>query len=174
MNDQTAKADGGKLRLTLVLTEAVEAVAAIRMYGVQKYVEVDNWKRVEKDRYKDAALRHFIRYCREPYGMDDESNLPHLWHCLCNLFFLCALEIEDGTLPQQQDAVKKMTRCAPVEARRSPATGVGGYIYEDEIKTAGKGGKRRCMNCKHRSKSFIDAPCVVCGRTHEKWEKKDE
>ena len=172
--DQTAKADGGKLRLTLVPTEAVEAVAAIRMYGVQKYVEVDNWKRVEKDRYKDAALRHFIRYTREPYGMDDESNLPHLWHCLCNLFFLCALEIEDGTLPQPQDAVKKMTRCEPVEARRSPATGEDGYIYEDEIKTAGNGGKRRCMTCKYRSKSFLDAQCVICGRTHEKWEKKDE
>ena len=142
MNDQSAKADGGKLRLTLVPTEAVEAVAAIRMYGVQKYTDPENWKRVEKDRYKDAAFRHYVRYLREPYGMDGESNLPHLWHCLCNLFFLCALEIEDGTLPQPQDAVKKMTRCDPVQARRSPATGEDGYIYEDEIKTAGKGAER--------------------------------
>lgn len=149
MNDQSAKADGGKLRLTLVPTEAVEAVAAIRMYGVQKYVEVDNWKRVEKDRYKDAAFRHYVRYLREPYGMDSESNLPHLWHCLCNLFFLCALEIEDGTLPQPQDAVKKMTRCEPVQARRSPSTGEDGYLFADELKTPRngvEGGKNERFN----------------------------
>ena len=173
MSNQTAKADGGKLRLTLVPTEAVEAVAAIRMYGVQKYTDPENWKRVEKERYKDAALRHFIRYTREPYGMDDESNLPHLWHCLCNLFFLCALEIEDGTLPQPQDAVKKMTRCDPVQARRSPATGEGGYIYENKIKMPGNGAERRCMTCKHGSLSSWQTPCNVCNGK-DKWEKKDE
>lgn len=142
MSNQSAKADRGKLRLTLVPMDAVEAVAAIRMFGVQKYVDEDNWKRVEKDRYKDAALRHFIKYTREPYGMDDESNLPHLWHCLCNLFFLCSLEIQDGTLPKPQDAVKKMTRCEPVQARRSPVTCAGGYIYENEIKMPGNVAER--------------------------------
>ena len=172
MNDQSAKADGGKLRLTLVPTEAVEAVAAIRMYGVQKYTDPENWKRVEKERYKDAALRHFIRYTREPYGMDDESNLPHLWHCLCNLFFLCALEIEDGTLPQPQDAVKKMTRCEPVQARRSPGTGSGGYIYEDEIKTPRNGIKRVCNTCRYLWSPNV-TPCNDC-YSNNKWEKKDE
>ena len=172
MNDQSAKADGGKLRLTLVPMEAVEAVAAIRMFGVQKYVEEENWKRVEKDRYKDAAFRHYVRYLREPYGMDSESNLPHLWHCLCNLFFLCALEIEDGTLPQPQDAVKKMTRCEPVQARRSPATGEDGYIYEDEIKTPGNGVERVCNTCRYLWLPRI-SPCNDC-YSNNKWEKKDE
>ena len=174
MNDQTAKADGGKLRLTLVPMDAVEAVAAIRMFGVQKYVEEDNWKRVEKDRYKDAAFRHYVRYLREPYGMDSESNLPHLWHCLCNLFFLCALEIEDGTLPQPQEAVKKMTRCEPVQARRSPGTCAGGYIYGDEIKTAGKGVERRCYTCKHHTTLDYQTQCGDCDWQYSKWEKKDE
>jgi hypothetical protein len=173
MNDQSAKADGGKLRLTLVPTEAVEAVAAIRMFGVQKYTDPENWKRVEKDRYKDAAFRHYVRYLREPYGMDSESNLPHLWHCLCNLFFLCALEIEDGTLPQPQDSVKKMTRCEPVEARRSPGTGKDGYLFAEELKTAGTGVERRCMTCKHGSLSSWQTPCNVCNGK-DKWEKKDE
>lgn len=174
MKDQTAKADGGKLRLTLVPTEAVEAVAAIRMYGVQKYTDKNNWKRVEKERYKDAALRHFIRYCREPYGMDDESNLPHLWHCLCNLFFLCSLEIQDGTLPQPQDAVKKMTRCEPVQARRSPATGKDVYLFAEELKTARTGVERCCETCKHGFKLLSSDPCVVCDIKWNKWEKKDE
>ena len=174
MNDQSAKADGGKLRLTLVPTEAVEAVAAIRMYGVQKYTDPENWKRVEKERYKDAALRHFIRYTREPYGMDDESNLPHLWHCLCNLFFLCSLEIQDGTLPKPQDAVKKMTRCEPVQARRSPGEGAGGYIYEDEIKTPGNGVKRDCDNCRYFEVRVTDRPCFACDENNSEWKEKDE
>ena len=122
MNDQSAKADGGKLKLTLVPLEAVEAVAVTRMYGVEKYGDPDNWKRVEKERYKDAAFRHFVAYLREPYGMDCESNLPHLFHCLFNFFSLCALEIQDGTLPQPQDALKKMHHPDPVQARRSPET----------------------------------------------------
>ena len=172
MNDQNAKADRGKLRLTLVPTEAVEAVAAIRMFGVQKYTDESNWKRVEKDRYKDAAFRHYVRYLREPYGMDSESNLPHLWHCLCNLFFLCALEIEDGTLPQPQDAVKKMTRCEPIEAWRSHETGEDGYIYEDEIKTPGKGVERVCKTCRYLWLPRI-SPCNDC-YSNNKWEKKDE
>ena len=172
MSDQSAKADGGKLRLTLVPTEAVEAVAAIRMFGVQKYTDPENWKRVEKDRYKDAAFRHYVRYLREPYGMDSESNLPHLWHCLCNLFFLCALEIEDGTLPQPQEAVKKMTRCEPVQAPTSPGTGEGGYLFAKELKTPGKGVERVCNTCRYLWSPSI-SPCNDC-YSNNKWEKKDE
>ena len=108
MFNQTAKADRGKLQLSLVPTEPIEAIAVIRMYGNLKYGDPDNWKTVEKQRYIDAALRHLIAYLREPYGMDSESNLPHLWHCLCNCFFLCTLDIQDGTTPTPQDAVKKM------------------------------------------------------------------
>lgn len=105
MNDQTAKADNGKLRLTLVPPEIIEAVAVIRGYGVNKYPNggVDNWKQVEKERYRDAAYRHFLAYLREPGGMDSESGLPHLWHCVCNFAFLCALETADGTLPKPQE-----------------------------------------------------------------------
>lgn len=105
MNDQTAKADNGKLRLTLVPPEIIEAVAVIRGYGVSKYPNggVDNWKQVEKERYRDAAYRHFLAYLREPGGMDSESGLPHLWHCVCNFAFLCSLETADGTLPKPQE-----------------------------------------------------------------------
>ena len=118
MNDQTAKADNGKLRLTLVPPEIIEAVAVIRGVGIVKYPNggVDNWKKVEKERYRDAAYRHFLAYLREPGGMDSESGLPHLWHCVCNFAFLCALETADGTLPKPQEikreqAEKKCEYC---------------------------------------------------------------
>lgn len=110
MQNQKAKADNGKLRLSLVPPELVEAVAVIRGYGNAKYPEggVDNWKQVEKERYRDAAYRHFLAYLREPGGMDGESGLPHLWHCACNFAFLCALETADGTLPKPQDVEIKV------------------------------------------------------------------
>lgn len=92
MYDQTAKADSGKLDYTLVPTELIRAVAAIRQYGVEKYKTRDNWRKVEIERYRAAAYRHWLSYLDEPCGMDKESGLPHLWHCACNISFLIAME----------------------------------------------------------------------------------
>lgn len=93
-NDQSAKADAGKLPLTLVPREIIRAIAAIRLYGTKKYKDPDNWKKVSKERYRDAAFRHFIAYLDDPDGMDEESGLPHLWHLATNISFLCELEKE--------------------------------------------------------------------------------
>lgn len=90
--DQTAKTDYGKERLTLVPTKIIHAIAQIRMYGCKKYRDPDNWKRVESERYRDAAFRHFLAYLENPKSIDQESGLPHLWHCACNLAFLIELE----------------------------------------------------------------------------------
>lgn len=92
MHDQTAKADAGKPRLTLVPHGIIYAVAAIREYGNRKYNSPDNWKTVEIDRYRDAAYRHWLAYLDDPQGVDKESGLPHLWHCCCNLAFLVEME----------------------------------------------------------------------------------
>lgn len=90
--DQSVKADAGKLQLTLVPWEIVRCIAAVRMYGVEKYGDPDNWKRVEIERYRDALCRHWLAYLEDPQGADEESGMPHLWHAACNLAFLCALE----------------------------------------------------------------------------------
>lgn len=92
MNDQTVKADGGKERLTLVPRQIIHAIARVRMYGTEKYGSPDNWKRVEKERYRDAAFRHFMAYLDDPQGVDEESGLPHLWHLATNVAFLCEME----------------------------------------------------------------------------------
>lgn len=92
MSDQTAKKDEGKLRLTLVPTEIIRAIAAVRMYGTMKYGDPDNWKRVEKERYRDAMFRHLLAYLDDPAGTDAESGLPHLWHICTNAAFLCEME----------------------------------------------------------------------------------
>lgn len=92
---QSAKADAGKLRLTLVPTSAIRAIATIRMYGTGKYGSPDNWKKVAKERYRDALFRHLLSYLDDPAGTDPESGLPHLWHLICNAAFLCDMEEYD-------------------------------------------------------------------------------
>ena len=96
VQDQKAKADAGKPRLTLVPRQMIWDVAAVREYGVNKYPDggPDNWKQVAIERYRDAMYRHFMAYLDDPYGVDAESGLPHLWHCMTNGAFLCELEHE--------------------------------------------------------------------------------
>ena len=96
-DDQAAKADAGKPRLTLVPPEIIWAVAEVREYGCQKYGDPENWRRVSPQRYRDAMFRHLMAYLAAYHGRDPESGLPHLWHLACNVAFLCALEdMSDG------------------------------------------------------------------------------
>lgn len=90
--DQTAKADAGKAKLTLVPNQIIWDIARIREYGTNKYHDPDNWKRVEKERYKDAAYRHWLAYLEDEKSVDEESGLEHLWHLACNIAFLCEME----------------------------------------------------------------------------------
>lgn len=94
MPDQAAKADAGKLQLTLVPRNIIRAVAVVRAYGNRKYPEggPDNWKQVEPERYRDALFRHLLAYLDDPSGVDPESGIPHLWHLACNCAFLCEME----------------------------------------------------------------------------------
>lgn len=92
MHNQEAKADRGKLQLTLVPRQIIREIAKVRMYGTKKYKDPDNWKRVEVERYRDAAFRHFLAYLDDPYSIDEESGLPHLSHLACNIAFLCELQ----------------------------------------------------------------------------------
>ena len=85
--DQSAKADKGKLELSLVNPELVKAVAEVRMYGTEKYGDSANWRKVEPKRYVDALYRHLLAYI-EGNEVDEESGLSHLAHMACNISFL--------------------------------------------------------------------------------------
>ena len=90
-DDQTAKADAGKIQLTLVPRQIIWDIAEVRMFGNKKYPEggPDNWKNVEPQRYRDALMRHLLNYLDDPAGVDEESGLPHLSHIATNVAFLC-------------------------------------------------------------------------------------
>lgn len=89
---QEAKADAGKERLTLVPMQIIFDIAKVREFGNAKYGSSDNWKRVEPERYREAAFRHFLKYIDDPLGVDEESGLPHRFHLECNLAFLAEME----------------------------------------------------------------------------------
>lgn len=94
--EQDAKADAGKPRPTLVPVRAIRAIMAVREYGCQKYHDPDNWRKVDPQRYRDAACRHLLDYLEDHQAKDAESGLPALWHLLCNIAFLVSLEREDS------------------------------------------------------------------------------
>ena len=89
---QEAKADAGKERLTLVPMQIIFDIAKVREFGNAKYGDPNNWKRVEPERYREAAFRHFLKYIDDPLGVDEESGLPHRFHLECNLAFLAEME----------------------------------------------------------------------------------
>ena len=92
---QEAKADQGKPCPSLCPVSLIEAVTAVRMFGLQKYHDPDNWKQVEPERYRDALYRHWLAYLKGEKD-DQESGLPHLWHLACNAAFLIEMEETDG------------------------------------------------------------------------------
>lgn len=144
MNDQNAKRDSGKVEITLVPMEMVEAAAVVRMYGNEKYPDggADNWKQVDVERYRNALFRHLFQYLREPYGIDRESGLPHWYHVTCNVAFITQMEMQSGTIPRPEEALKKMHHPDPVQASASPVKGADVYLFANEIKTPGKGAER--------------------------------
>lgn len=157
MDDQNAKRDDGKIRITLAPTEILEAVAVTRMYGDMKYGNSDNWKTVSVERYRDALCRHLIAYLREPYGRDLESNLPHLYHMATNIDFLLSLEIKAGVIPDAQTALAQMKR---PEAPRTDGTALpeGMQVI-------------KCWDCKYNGRPSYEYPCNTCiGGNH--WEAK--
>lgn len=89
-----AKSDVGKLKLSDVPPEIIEAVAKVREFGNKKYADPDNWKRVDPEKFHDALLRHVLHSWTDWRAVDGESGLPAIFHIACNAAFLCAFLME--------------------------------------------------------------------------------
>ena len=92
--DQQAKADQGKPRPSLCPVSLIDAVTAVRMFGLKKYHDPDNWKQVEPERYHQDMLRHILAAWNDPYKIDPESGLPHIAHVATNIAFLLEMKEE--------------------------------------------------------------------------------
>ena len=91
MKNQSAKADSGKPNLSLVPKQIIYEIEKVRNFGVQKYKEPDNWKKVELERYHQALLRHTLAIWNDVQAKDKESGLLHLSHIACNIAFILEL-----------------------------------------------------------------------------------
>lgn len=92
-----AKHDAGKLPISLAPPQIIRDIAEVREYGVKKYKDPDNWRKVELHRYIDALLRHTLLFMEDPYGEDTESGISHYKHMACNLAFICELIKQNET-----------------------------------------------------------------------------
>ena len=110
MNNQEDKKDDGKLPLTQVPSEIIYNVAAVRQFGMKKYSKEPTWKNVEVERYRDAMYRHWLAYVEDPYGLDEESGLPHLYHVAWNCATLCELE-KDKFKPKKDGVDLSEIKC---------------------------------------------------------------
>lgn len=88
---QEAKLDDGKMRISLVPLQILSDIAEVREYGIKKYKDPDNWRRVEIERYANALFRHFAAFLRDPRSVDAESGIAHYKHMACNMAFICEL-----------------------------------------------------------------------------------
>lgn len=80
------KNDEGKLQWSLIPFKQLEPVVKVLEEGVKKYGR-ENWKTVEKRRFKDALLRHVLSYIGGE-EVDAEDGLSALAHIICNCLFL--------------------------------------------------------------------------------------
>ena len=85
------KETSGKLRWTLLPLLAVKEIVKVLEYGAKKY-SADNWKKVEPEKYKEAAFRHWTAYL-EGEKVDPETGISHLAHLGCDVLFLLWFEL---------------------------------------------------------------------------------
>lgn len=103
--NQPYKDTKGKPKLSLVPPQVLFDIAEVREYGNAKYPAdgADNWKRVDINDYKDALLRHTMKYIQNPKGKDEESGIEHYKHMACNIAFICEMERKDEKNWDMQD-----------------------------------------------------------------------
>lgn len=87
---ECAKDDDGKLQLSKVPPDVIDAIAKVREYGSMKYKGADDWRAISPDRWHEALLRHVLAMWEDPWSIDMESGLPCIWHVATNAAFLCA------------------------------------------------------------------------------------
>ena len=83
--DEGKKYDEGKPMMGLLPFKSLAEVSKVLTFGAKKYA-AHNWKKVEPERYLDAALRHLGDYL-EGEDDDSESGLSHLAHAGCCVLF---------------------------------------------------------------------------------------
>lgn len=72
----------GKVRLSLLPYSALAKAVKVREFGINKYGDVDGYKKVEEKEWVEAIARHALKYL-EGERVDEESGLEHIAHIAC-------------------------------------------------------------------------------------------
>ncbi len=92
--DNGMKFDNDKPKWSLLPLKLLMGIIKVLMFGAKKY-SANSWQKLDngKERYYNALIRH-ITAMQDVTGkidlnaVDDESNMPHLWHIQTNAIFL--------------------------------------------------------------------------------------
>lgn len=91
LKDNMAKKETtGKPRLELLKRTALEQMAFIRTFGIDKYQNDTDWRLNPVEDYAGAALRHIYK-CLDGEKIDQESGYMHLAHAMVDL--MLAIEL---------------------------------------------------------------------------------
>ena len=87
--------DDGKLRLDLVPTAAIRAIARAQTFGLRKY-GARNWEAgMEYSKLYGSTQRHLLKWWNRE-EVDDESGLSHLDHAITCLAFLIEYQANEA------------------------------------------------------------------------------
>ena len=123
------KYDENKPMWNLLPMESVEEVVDVLTFGAKKY-SPDNWKKVDKERYYAACMRHIVAW-RKGETFDVESGLHHLAHAITCLLFIMEHERIVG-VPSQLTPIPNDYLPFPPKEPVHPKCIAGGY---DDIHT---------------------------------------
>ena len=76
----------GKYRPSLTYTSLIEEVSKVRMYGISKYGDSEDWLTTEPLDHLNAAIRHIRAHINGTF-CDEDSDELHLTHAVTNLMF---------------------------------------------------------------------------------------
>lgn len=89
------KNDNGKARWSLMPWKQLAQVVDVLTYGAQKYSD-NNWQKVDKTRYADAAMRHLSDYLAGVRS-DPETGMTPLAHSVCCILFMMWHDDQGGS-----------------------------------------------------------------------------
>lgn len=83
-----ARANKGKISLSLIPLHLLAGTARVFMYGKLKYAEWNWAKGMQWSIVMDCLLRHIFKWWYMGEEFDEESEEHHLDHAICNLLML--------------------------------------------------------------------------------------
>ena len=76
----------GKMKWSLVHFKSLEPMIAVLMFWAKKYAP-NNWKKWMNEQELLESMQRHLASMIDWEVNDKESNLPHVWHLMCNCMF---------------------------------------------------------------------------------------